>query len=422
MTRSRMVPCAECGQHCRSVMIGTAMMPSYCAQCWEVWEKHLRKVCLEETLLPPVDYIGNTVRDFKGEHVHILQIGLGTFGTFLEPDSSWLRILLQAPIADERPLCKENLHAIGVDCLEESASRHERLAKAMPTWSVLKAAVGSSEGSCALWCLPRGARLKVRKWMEQRGASFEIRADADYILAYMENMSNIGDTVHPDFKSQVLKLSQICDYKEALLEKREVECFTYDGVLRKHNASGCEILIVDAEGGDCAIVNGMIHACTMGLTTWPTLVRYETRRENYDPYGSKEEEDLLRRLQGLDYMPLEVGADATLVYGPSVKRSAALGQWADYYYSLICYVCRERVVPSNPKDFSEAVGLGSTQWRGTRRDQKAARRDASLALWPPCMWCCRGCYFMRGTATLCRSRKKRRRKPPSAATTTVTGP
>ena len=96
-------------------------------------------------------------------------------------------------------------------------------------------------------------------------------------------------------------------------------------------------------------------------------------------------------------MPLEVGADATLVYGPSVERSAALGQWADYYYSLTCYVCKAIVVPSNPKDFSEAVGAGSTQWRGTRRDQEAARRDASIAFWPPCMWCCTACYLMRAT-------------------------
>ena len=201
MTSEGEVDCAGCGQRCRDVAIGMAIMPPYCAKCWELWSKNIRKEYLEEELPPPEDYIGNTVRDFKGEHVHVLQIGLGTFGTFLTPDSAWLRTLLRAPIVDDRPPYEGNLHAIGVDCLEESAGRYERMAEMLPTCSVLKAAVGSSEGSCALWCLPRGTRLKVREWMKNRGASLESRADADYILADMENMSSIGDTVHPDLQS-----------------------------------------------------------------------------------------------------------------------------------------------------------------------------------------------------------------------------
>ena len=102
---------------------------------------------------------------------------------------------------------------------------------------------------------------------------------------------------------------------------------------------------------------------------------------------------------GFQIHALEVGADAPLVYGPSVERSAALVQWADYYYSLTCYVCKAIVVPSNPKDFREAVGVGSTQWRGTQTDQEAVRRDASIAFWPPCLWCCTVCYQKRATVS-----------------------
>ncbi|CAK0819441.1 unnamed protein product, partial [Prorocentrum cordatum] len=123
-----------------------------------------------------------------GERVHVLQIGLGTFGTFLKPDIGWILTLLEAPIADGCPPSEEDLRGIGVDCLEESCGPQEQLAEARPTCSVLKAAVDSSEGTRTLWCLPRGARMKVRQWMISRGAPLEKRADADHHLAYLDTL------------------------------------------------------------------------------------------------------------------------------------------------------------------------------------------------------------------------------------------
>ncbi|CAK0819443.1 unnamed protein product, partial [Prorocentrum cordatum] len=164
-----------------------------------------------------------------GERVHVLQIGLGTFGTFLKPDIGWILTLLEAPIADGCPPSEEDLRGIGVDCLEESCGPQEQLAEARPTCSVLKAAVDSSEGTRTLWCLPRGARMKVRQWMISRGAPLEKRADADHHLAYLENMSSIGDVAHPDITFNVGRVAEISEYDQPLLEKRTVECFTYEG-------------------------------------------------------------------------------------------------------------------------------------------------------------------------------------------------
>jgi len=87
-------------------------MPPYCNQCWTLWNKNSRTKYLEEELTPPVGYAGKAVRDFKGERVHVLQIGLGTFGTFLKPDISWILTLLEAPIADGFPPREEELLSI----------------------------------------------------------------------------------------------------------------------------------------------------------------------------------------------------------------------------------------------------------------------------------------------------------------------
>ena len=129
---------------------------------------------------------------------------------------------------------------------------------------------------------------------------------------------------------------------------------------------------------------------------YETLVRYETRGENYDPYGS-EEEDLLVRLQDAGYLVLEVGGDSTLVYGPNVERSAALAKWANIHFSLTCYVCSKTVAPSDPRAFGEAVGKGSDQWRGTLKDQEILKQNASIMRWPGCTWCCTDCYWTQAT-------------------------
>ena len=155
----------------------------------------------------------------------------------------------------------------------------------------------------------------------------------------------------------------------------------------RQNATGCDILIVDAEGADCAIVNGMITMCQKGFSNWPTLLRYETRAENYDLYGrpaeggaNPEEENMIVTLQKEGYLVLEVGGDATLIYGPNLTPSdRCLGEWANYHYSLTCCVCNKRVAPwPDTMAFGKDVERGSNQWRGTKKDQEIVRWDTSI--------------------------------------------
>ena len=168
-------------------------------------------------------------------------------------------------------------------------------------------------------------------------------------------------------------------------------CYTFGGVLGQHNAAGCEILVVDAEGVDCAIVRSMIDACSSGRSKWPAIVRYETR--GLDRHL---EESTLRRLQIEGYLVLDVSGDVTAVHGPRFRASSALRQWADKHFWLACYVCGWQAWPSQPS-FDEMVGQGSTQWFGTTQDQEALRRDRSLGQWLGSTWCCSSCYWSEAT-------------------------
>ena len=64
-------------------------------------------------------------KDYEGTVVHVLQVGLGTFATFLHGDAGWLRVLLEA--STRRGSCV--LRGIGVDPVQESAWPLQRVAE-----------------------------------------------------------------------------------------------------------------------------------------------------------------------------------------------------------------------------------------------------------------------------------------------------
>merc|ERR1719356_361664 len=93
--RSRQqLSCAECheartwqsSKH-NTAGYGMAYGKWYCDICWLRWFQAQE---IAEPLLCPRRYEGKAVRQFGGQTVHVLQIGLGNFATFLQRDAEWL--------------------------------------------------------------------------------------------------------------------------------------------------------------------------------------------------------------------------------------------------------------------------------------------------------------------------------------------
>lgn len=360
--------------------------PPYCGCCWADWQREkydewlaMRKVLfLDQPLRPPQSFSGLAVRDYGGTSVQILQIGLGTFGTFLHQDVPWIDVLLEA--TDWR--AGEPLRGIGVDVNEDSAGPAEHLALERHTAaSVMLAAVGEYSGSVSLYCLPRMVRLKLRQEMEERGAEMWKRIEVDAHLAYLENMSSVG-TPHCDFQANIKKVSRLAGTEEELVEERSVPMYTFYDVLALHKASSCDVLVIDAEGADCAILRSVLDACRRQGVTWPRVLRFETR--GHADLTEEQEEATIERLQDEGYLVLDVGGDATLVYGPALQSSSRLARWSDKHFTLTCYSCKWRALPSSP-GFAAEVGAGYSQWRGT-----AEHRASGLGSeYQP--WCCLKC-------------------------------
>ena len=352
----------------------------YCHDCWDAW---LLKA-LEQPLLRHAGYSGNTWTNYQGQRVHVLQIGLGTYGTFLHRDVSWMEALLAA--TSWRPL--QPLKGIGVDPIHEAVGPFEKLA--WQRWhedsslvSALLAAVAETSGNVSVHCLPYMARKQLRHEMQEGNIQLASQAKADRMLAYLENMASI-DTPHPDAEEHIREVRQLTSTKMKLQESRRVPVYSFADLMAYYNSRGCEVLAIDAEGADCTILRSMISACEDEEKDidWPWVIRFETLGHNDAKEERRTEEWMLCELQAKGYLLLAVDLDATLINVEAMRSMQQLSKWADKYFAVSCFECGEVALPSQC-DFTEKNYMG--RWQGHRwwcsdcceswRRQKRVRAD-----------------------------------------------
>ena len=149
-------------------------------------------------------------KDFGGERIHVLQVGLGNNGTFLQnlTDSGeeWDRTigcLLQA-VSERQPA---RFKGVGVEPVEEHLQELLRgPAAALPHVALVQAALGEVEAEGVdMRVLTRSARdALVRRAPEGQ------REDIRWNFEFLRNMSCVGQE-HPDFAEQRAWLRQLYD-------------------------------------------------------------------------------------------------------------------------------------------------------------------------------------------------------------------
>ena len=133
--------------------------------------------------------------------------------------------------------------------------------------------------------------------------------------------------------------------------------FTFSELLASVNSSQCELLLIDAEGADVDILHSMIDACVKKICNWPSVIAFET----HGHAGVQIEEDMVRKLQALNYLLVYAGDDCVFLSSGEVRNNDAFGSLADQHFTLTCQ-CGKALWPTH-EDFRNLAGKGFTQWR-----------------------------------------------------------
>ena len=297
---------------------------------------------------------------FQGNLVHVLQIGLGTNNTFLD-DTCWGTAFFVNASSHEPG---EQLRGIGVDPLEECVLPLRSVAKKkkMDQISMVLGSVGEFAGLGTVFCVPGNIRTAIQAEMDERSVEPSVREEVEREIMFLENMSSM-DAPLPEFDFYVDYIRCLSGIGVSMLEQRAVHRHTFQDILKMHQAGGCQVLLVDAEGSDCAILRSMMHTCKRGEMPWPWVIHFETCGHCDTKEHDKVEEQTVMDLQKEGYLLVYAGRDSTLLHEPALHAERGLPLWADEHFTLRCDACGWLAWPSHP-GFKEQAGTGFGHWQG----------------------------------------------------------
>ena len=299
------------------------------------------------------------IQDFKGEKVHVIQVGLGTNGTFIQGDSRWIRFLLGATTRQ----FKGAVTGIGVEPVKECMRALTQLAGSNGNVALIHGAVGQCSGIRTLYALPHDAEEKLNDVMNFACISRVGRVNVNYQLDYMRNMSRL-DKPHPHYNTCMEYINWVTkrDLRKILLEEREVACYTFGDILRMTNTTGCELMLIDAEGADCEILRSMVENCkSRRPPQWPRVILFESRGLGNTPGRPDEDERTVFQLMIHGYHLVHSGGDTLLLHSQAMTDDPRFCRWADDHFTLTCDGCHWKTWPSKSAFKHETRG-GTTQW------------------------------------------------------------
>eukprot|EP00416_Gambierdiscus_australes_P036649 CAMPEP_0171105732 /NCGR_PEP_ID=MMETSP0766_2-20121228/63315_1 /TAXON_ID=439317 /ORGANISM="Gambierdiscus australes, Strain CAWD 149" /LENGTH=321 /DNA_ID=CAMNT_0011566663 /DNA_START=11 /DNA_END=973 /DNA_ORIENTATION=- len=281
-------------------------------------------------------YVITGVHDFDQKRLNMLQIGLGTFGTFVQnltcpseiyPNVSWL---LEAS-SDSSP----GLLAVGVEPVPEHIGRLRPLLQHLPRACLVQAAVGRRNQTVDVHAITRDSYEKYTQTVRPA----ELKMFDDMVL-YLRNMSCVGQA-HPEFGRFSMQLEARCGVK---VEPQPIQAraVTYGVLARVLRFSGVEVLLVDAEGCDCRILQSMIDHCTQwdNIKAWPDVIQFETMgHSNWmaDSSSRNMEAETCRALESHGYVVACYGSDTQLVRLSALASEPRLQRWVETFR---CDQCR----------------------------------------------------------------------------------
>jgi len=282
--------------------------------------------------------MGNGLK-FDGKRVNIVQIGLGTFGTFVqnlagkngERDGmvAWLlRVLSETQ--------RHMLSGVAVEPVPEHLQRLCVPARNLPKVAMMQVAVGETQGKAEIYVLTSEAhQLLLNGVAENQQSALKTE------LLYARNMSCVGGP-HSFLGSLNAKLES--KYGVTVpMQPIDISVWTYSQLAEHLDFCGCEVLLVDAEGYDTAILRSVIEHCMakeeQGKDAWPEVIQFESMGHCDKREGEGAETEIISRLKRSGYELIYWTYHNTVLVRNSVASCQRIANWLR---TLVCRQCKQR--------------------------------------------------------------------------------
>ena len=289
-------------------------------------------------------------QNFQQRRLQVLQIGLGTFGTFLhnacDSDEVYANLtwLLASTSDDSRSML-----GVGVEPVPEHISALRPFLELMPNSSLVQAAVSRRESTVDVYSLPLGVYEKCLAVVDPSQRESFIM-ECSYVL----NMSCVSQ-IHPGIPKRTESLESEFGV-EVKVEAIKANALTYSGLSSLLQFHGVELLVIDAEGYDCQILESVIDYCKQPCNShaWPDVIQFETMGHCDVIEGFEAEQAMAQALRNFGYTVVCKGKDMALVRSAALASQPRLRKWID---ACRCDRCDAQGECGMPFMFSSSTGL-----------------------------------------------------------------
>ena len=285
-----------------------------------------------EQTLPP---------NFGGNRIHAVQVGLGTNSTFVQNlgglEEDWCANMdwLLEIVSEFKP---QTFTGVGVEPVEEYVKAMRAIScKCLPKVALLQVALGeANQDDVELHVLTKEKNEEILMQVPEHQ-----KEEVTYYLTFLRNMSCAG-CIHPAYEEQRRWLQDHYNVVVKLASNR-TSVWSYAYLAETLNFKGCELLIIDAEGSDTAILRSLMAYCREeehdSRNRWPYVIQFETMGHCDRLEGNNAEWNTISELEYAGYILV-----AYSHYNSQLVRVEALNfphihKWVN---KLQCWGCNKR--------------------------------------------------------------------------------
>ena len=315
-------------------------------------------------------------RDFGGQKLHFLQIGLGDNTTFVQNFagqwSEWSFSVdwLCRAASESR---SDFVRGVGVEPVRHLIDRHRPLLRWLPNVELVQAAISDVEAKCMqMHVLTQQVQQRLLSQADEHKKEI-----LEYHLEYLNNMSSLGQ-LHPQLSGHITDLESECGV-ELCFGVQDTQVWSYRTLATTLNFVGCEVLMIDAEGHDTRILMSLLQHCEEDPRAWPEVIQFETMG-HCDQFKDRPcESEAIGMLQAAGYLLVAHSHNDSYLVSSARASSGRLQRWLCQWKCYECNKSQRYPYVSNGNGWycPSCAGL-HRRWRWPRRWQTQSRRHRVL--------------------------------------------